>query len=171
MAEFHIWVAQSDPAPSGFVIPEVRVTTEPIVAELFTEAVQAHIDSLPEGQQGLWEQGVDGAWTLRGCRVNPESEALTLFEDGLSGEIVEEAEFVDTGLPAYELWISSSAVPEETTEPVVMLTAEPIAAESFDAAVKIYKDHLCDPATAANVELTGSGAWLLNGEEISDVAG
>lgn len=168
MAEFHIWVAQSDPAPSGFVSPEVRVTGEPVVAESFALAVQAHVESLPEGQQGLWGQGADGAWTMCECRVNPESEALSLFEDGLSEEIIEEAEFVDTGLPVHELWVSSTAVEEETTEPIVMLTAEPIAAESFDDAVQIYKDHLCAPATAANLNLTESGAWALNGEAISE---
>lgn len=42
MAEFHIGVAQSDAALSGFVNPEVRVTGVPVVAESFALAVQAH---------------------------------------------------------------------------------------------------------------------------------
>lgn len=57
---------------------------------------------------------------------------------------------------------------DETNEPVGMLTAEPVIAETFDGAVQIYQDRLCDPATAANLSLTGSGGWVLNGEAISD---
>lgn len=166
MSEYHVWVAESAPALSGFVSPEVRVTEEPILADSFAEAVQSHVATLPVGQQGLWEQGADGTWAMCGCRVNPESEIPVIEE----GEIVA-PEPTPTDRPSHELWVNATAVAEETNEPVVMLTPEPIIADTFDAAVQIYKDHLCDPATAANVELTGSGAWLLNGEEISDVAG
>lgn len=160
MPEYHVWVAESNRAPSGFVNPEVRVTSEPILADSFDEAVQSYVDALPEGQQGLWDRGEDGVWQMCGCRVNPDSEIPVIEE----GEIVEPGP-TPTDRPSHELWVNATAVAEETSEQVVMLTPEPIVADTFDDAVQIYKEHLCDPATAEQLQITESG-WELNGNKI-----